>query len=136
MGKFEKGHKFATGRPKGSLNKKNISFRETLEAKGYDVAEALYDIYIKGLDVFNNGNPDDRVSGLKIAGDMAKEIASYVMPKLKAIEVTKSSALDNMSPQEKLEAMKQAVRLLEADLNQEVEIKQVESSSDGRANGC
>lgn len=108
------------GRRKGAINRKTKSFRETLEAHGYDVAEALLSIYKHGLDVFHNGHPDDKVQGLKIAGDMAKEIAGYVMPKLKAIEHTTSNPLSGMSPKERLEAMKQAVLMLEKEVKPEV----------------
>lgn len=119
-----KGNKYSSGRPKGSLGKKTIGFQETLKAHGYNVAEALLDIYTKAIQIFNEGRDEDRLGGLKIAGDMAKEIASYTMPKPKAIEIVTSNPLDNMSPAEKLEAMRQAVAMLEH------EVKEVECSSE------
>lgn len=50
---------------------------------------------------------------LKIYVKIASEIASYVHPKRKAIEYTATSAIEGMTPTEKLEAAKAAVRMLE-----------------------
>lgn len=110
---FEKGHKLATGRPVGSISKKTRTFQETLEAKGFSVAEALLDIHNKGMELYESkGDPQ----GLKIAGDMVKEIASYYLPKLKSVEHSNKSPLTGMTSVEKLEAMKQAVKMLEKEV--------------------
>lgn len=111
------------GRPKGAINRKTKNFKETLEAHGYDVAEALLSIYKHGLDVFHNGHPDDKVQGLKIAGDMAKEIAGYVMPKLKAIEHKAHGSLSNMTPQQKLEAIDRARESVLQEMDQPILIE-------------
>lgn len=62
---------------------------------------------------FASPTEDNAHKYLKIAADIAKEIASYSFPKLKSIERPKNSPLDGMTPQEKLQAMKQAVLMLE-----------------------
>ncbi len=50
---------------------------------------------------------------LKIAGDMAKDIAGYVYPKLKSIEQSTNDPTKDMTPEQRLEAMKHAVAMLE-----------------------
>jgi hypothetical protein len=116
---FEKGHKLSIGhgRPKGSVSFTTKMFQEQLVKRNYDVANALLDIYERGLETYLNGHPDDKMQGLKIAADMAKEIASYMLPKLKSIEVKQTSPLEDLSPAEKLEKMKQAVSILEKEVN-------------------
>jgi hypothetical protein len=107
-------HIITPGRPKGALNRKTQDFLQTLKERNYNVAEALLDIYEKALAEFSAGSDTlQRLAALKVAGDMAKEIASYSMPKLKAMEVSTSNPLDGMTNAEKLEKLKQAVIMLE-----------------------
>jgi hypothetical protein len=40
-------------------------------------------------------------------------MAPYVYPKLSSVEFKKENPLDNMTPREKLEAMRQAIKMLE-----------------------
>jgi hypothetical protein len=54
---------------------------------------------------------------LKIAANCAAELASYTYPKLKAIERITSNPLEGMTHEQKLEAMRQAVKALEAQSN-------------------
>lgn len=55
---------------------------------------------------------------LKIYVKVACEISSYIYPKRKAVEHTNSDTTRDMSPEQRLEAMKHAVELLELQLKQ------------------
>lgn len=71
---LEKGR--AKGRPKGSINKITLAFRESLELKGFDLVERLVDLY-------DNGNFDEKEKARIIFRMM-----EYSFPKLKEREVT------------------------------------------------
>lgn len=130
---FKPGHKFSPGRVKGSHNKKTWEARETLARLNFDPIAALHECYSEAKKIYDSygkiyeaiskareasGNPypleDKAAHYLKIAMDAAKELASYTLPKLKAIEHIKSGPLDGMTAEQKLEAMKHAVKALEA----------------------
>lgn len=102
---FEKGHKLSLGRPKGTKNKRTIEFQEVMDRKNFNVAEALVYCYrqaIKKYKYYNERLEDGRLSPmednapkyLKIASDMAKDMASYSFPKLKSIDQTIANAND------------------------------------------
>lgn len=124
---FEPGNRLSKGRPRGTKNKRTVEFHHVMEQKNFNVAEALVWCYrqaVKQYKSYANKLEDGRLSPmednapkyLKIASDMAKEMASYSFPKLKSIEQQKTSLLDGMTPQQKLEAMKQAVARLEIEI--------------------
>jgi hypothetical protein len=124
---FEKGHALSQGRPKGSINKRSLEFQQVLAEKNFNVAEALvwcyqeakekYDFYHQGVETGRFSPMEDNAPKyLKIASDMAKEMASYSFPKLKAVEHQKTDPLAGMSPEQKLEAMRHAVHKLELEL--------------------
>lgn len=134
---FQPGNKLAKGRPKGSLNQRSIEFAETLARHNFNPAEALMECYVEARKIYDSyaliydairkakSNDagydvpleDKAHTYLKIAADVAKEIASYTYPKLKSIEKDKpNEALNGMSPEQRLEAMRQAVKYLEAQL--------------------
>lgn len=137
---FEHGNKVSKGRPKGSVNKRTQDFRAVLEAHDfcpvsamiecYREAKKTYDNYGLIYDAITDAREKDQDSTgtyhapledhahkyLKIAGDMAKDISSYTYPKLKAIEQKKSGPLDGMDPEQRLEAMKCAVAIAEAQI--------------------
>lgn len=104
------------GRPKGCRNKRTREFNATLEENNFNPAQALIDIHADARLQFKmsleDGSPA-AVGYLKIASDTAKEIAHYTYPKLKAVELPKNNELEAMSPAERLEAMKKAVKFLE-----------------------
>lgn len=125
---FEPGHKLATGRPRGSINQRTRDFQAKLEERGFDVAEALLDIRDEAAKFFlmNKTDPIGGPQALKILLDTTKEIASYSLPKLKSVEVKAQSTLEGMTTQEKLETMREAVALLEAEVSNEQAV-QIES---------
>lgn len=104
------------GRPKGLINKKTKAFQQTLEEHNFDVAEALLDLYGKAIEAFNSCSEKDAASYLRIASDIVGDIASYSLPKLRAIEVKRTRTLDGMTNEQKLEAMKAAVTMLEGQI--------------------
>lgn len=112
------------GRPLGSRGRRTIEFLERLEAAGFCPATALMDIYKIAMEKFivecekeESGRISPMESNaakyLKIAADNASDLASYAYPKQKAIEQKRISATDGMTPQEKLEAAKSIVCVLE-----------------------
>lgn len=115
-GRFQLGNKLSKGRPPGSKSKRSLEFQRVLEEYEFDSAEALLDIYEVASSCFNYANREEKPIYLKLALDAAREIASYSYPKLKSIERKPTNALEGMSPQEKLQAMKQAVLLLEGEI--------------------
>lgn len=66
------------GRKKGTLNRKNADIQAKLDALDYDPIESMVRLAIQAE---NEGD-------LQLAGGMAKELAQYVAPKRKAIEVS------------------------------------------------
>lgn len=127
---FKEGHKLAKGRPKGAVNKRTAEFRAVLEANDFCPASALMDVYKTALTKFaedleqvESGRMSPMESKaanyLRIAADMAKDLASYTYPKLKAIEQTKHDPTKDMTPAERLAAMKQAVAYMETQVKGE-----------------
>lgn len=123
---FQKGHKHSSGRPKGSINKRSQEFADKLEAKGFDLAEALLELHREGMKTYRQGAFEHQMEGLKVANSAVKEIATYLLPKFQSISVSKDDTLENMTPQQKLEAMREAVKLMEAE--QEKEVKKIDHS--------
>lgn len=122
--KFLPGNKLGQGRPKGSMNKRTLEFVNTLEANNYDPALTLLELQREAMNNYQLGG-EDAQSYFRDASNLAMEIASYVFAKPKSIEIQTNNPLDGMTAAEKLEAMRQAVRLLEAENEQE--LKQIES---------
>lgn len=109
-----------------------------LEAEDFDPAKALIECYREAKKTYDNygiiyeaisearerqndatgqfaaPTEDNAHKYLKIAADIAKDLASYAYPKLKQIEQKKADHLKDMTPEQKLEAMKHAVAALEA----------------------
>lgn len=128
------------GRPPGSPNRRTIEFMRVLEAEGFDPAKALIECYKEARKIYDNygtiydaicdarevandkdgsyaAPPEDKADKyLKIAADIAKDLASYAYPKLKAIEQQRVNPVQSMTPTEKLEAAKMMVRILEQEL--------------------
>ena len=111
---FQPGHKFSPGRPKGTKNKRTVEFHEALLKAKYDNAKTLmwvfreaknkYRYYSQNVKSGRYSPMEDKAPQyLKICGDMAKEIASYALPKLKAVEVS-MNPFEDKTLEEKLEA--------------------------------
>jgi hypothetical protein len=94
------------GRPPGSLAKMNYKFSDTLEKHGINIAEDMKDELNRARE-----NKDWR-----LAFDILSMMAQYVYPKLKTVEHTHLRPTDGMTPEQQLEAMRLAVRALEAKL--------------------
>lgn len=131
---YKPGHKKIGGRTKGTPNKRTLEFRSVLEANCFCPATALIEIYndareiYKGYSViytaiqsaksvaagFDVPLEDKAHIYLKIAADAAKDLAAYTYPRLKSIEHNQGNSLDGLTPEQKLELAKQAVKYLEA----------------------
>ena len=121
MAKFQVGHKFSTGRPKGSPDKRTLKFQEVLEANGYNPALALLELQREAYQNYQRG--DDKAQAyFKDACNLAMDIAGYVFAKPKAIEITTNNAMEGMTPEQRLEAMKQAVLMLEREVANSSEV--------------
>lgn len=128
----------APGRPKGAIGKRSQHFLEVLEKHNFCAATAMVECYREARKTYDNygliydaicdareakegfvaPTEDNAHKYLKIAADLAKELGSYSYPKLKAVEQTHETPTEGMTPEQKLEAMKQAVLMLELQLKQ------------------
>ncbi len=124
MPKFEVGHKKLGGKKVGTLNSRSKEFMAVLEQRNFCPASAMMDIFKISMERFvqetqkeDSGQISPMESNaakyLKIAAEEANNLASYAYPKMKAIERTPLSPLDGMTPEQKLEAAKTAVKMLE-----------------------
>lgn len=131
---FQPGHKLSKGKPKGSVHKRTQSFLDVLERENFCAATALIETYREARKIYDNyaviydaieelradkglmPTEDKADKYLKIALDAAKDLAGYSFPKLKAIEQQKNNPLKDMSPEQKLEAMRHAVSVLELEV--------------------
>lgn len=126
-----------SGKPPGAINKRSRAFLDVLEKHNFCPATALMDCYKEAKRTYDNYNiihqaiieaneirkqmsgdiaaptEDNAHKYLKIAADIAKDLASYSYPKLKAIEQQKNAQLEGMTAEQQLEAMKHAVQMLE-----------------------
>ncbi len=118
------------GKPKGAVSSLKRKVREVAKNTGIDPYEVLL--------LFSAGNwqalgysDETYTSNINEHGIIKKytidpsvrckaaaEACQYIIPKLRSIEYTKADALGNMTPEQKLEAMKQAVLLLELQVKQ------------------
>lgn len=121
---FLPGHTKIGGRVKGVPNKRTQEARSILEANNFCPLTAMMDIhkiamtkFVEEVDKEDSGRISPMESNaatyLKIAADKAADLAAYAFPKLKSIEQTKANPLEGMTIQEKLEAARQFVKLLE-----------------------
>lgn len=110
---FQKGHKLSKGKPKGSLSKRSLDYAEALASNNFNPALALLDVYNKAMIAYESASPDNKASYLSIASQAADRMQPYVYPKLSSIEVKQSNPLEGMSPQEKLELMREAIKSVE-----------------------
>lgn len=121
---FQPGHKLSPGRAKGSISKRTLEFQEVLAKKNFNVAETLIwcfdqakEQYLDYVQRFQDGRispmEDNAPKYLKIASDMAKDIASYTFPKLKAIEQSKNNPWDNFTDAQKIEMAKKYIENME-----------------------
>lgn len=125
------------GKPKGAIGKRSKEFLAVLEKHNFCPATALIECYTEAKKTYDNYGviydaicdaneerardhgfqnvpPEDNAHRyLKIAADIAKDLSGYAYPKLKAIEQTKNDPTQGMTAEQKLEAMKRAVEMLE-----------------------
>lgn len=106
MPKFTHGNKASKGRPKGAVNKRSVEFMAVLAKHDFCPASAMIEVYTEAKKIYSSyAKIYDAITGareikgmlpledkadkyLRIAGDMAKELASFAYPKKKAIENT------------------------------------------------
>jgi hypothetical protein len=76
MGKFEKGHTLATGRPKGSLNR-------TTEMMRLNIARAVNNT----LDTIQTDLAEIKKTNPEKAMELAMKLMEYSLPKLRSIDI-------------------------------------------------
>lgn len=129
---FEKGNKLSVGRgrPQGAVSHRKRELDSICEKHNCDPFEVLI-MFAKGdwkglgydNEVYHKeGAAGETSLGYVISPELraqcAKEACQYIQPKLKSVEHHKPpSPLDGMSPEQKLEAMKQAVKMLEGEMD-------------------
>ena len=118
------------GRARGTPNKSSMRVDLTCQAMKYYPIEKLIEASKIVLEKFIE-HSEKEASGqislmesqaaeyMKIYVLIAKEIAGYIHPKRKAIEYTQPDATQGMTPIQRLEAMKQAVLMLELKMKEE-----------------
>lgn len=127
MAKFQIGHKMSKGRAVGSVNKRTAQFVEVLQARNFDIPTSMLDLYeiclkrfVEELDKQDRGIMSPMESAapkyMKMCSDLLIAMSGYAYPKLKAIEQVKPSITEGMTPEQRLEAMKQYVAALEAQI--------------------
>jgi hypothetical protein len=89
---FKPGHAKVGGRTKGTANLKTVAFQKTLEARGFNIADALLDCYNEArklCEQCQRRGPSylpEAVSAINIASTTADRMARYVYPQKKSIE--------------------------------------------------
>ncbi len=114
---FKKGQAPGPGRPKDSISRRSLQFADVMIKAGFDPAKGLIEAYNNAKHLYETAL--DPAMKATANGQMllaADKMAPYVYPKLSSIEVKKENHLDKMTPKEKLEAMKQAIKMLESEV--------------------
>lgn len=83
MGKFEKGHKLAKGRPKGSLNRTTEQAKLTIQR----AVNGVLDTMGKDLEEIKKRNPER-------AMELAIKLLEFSIPKLKSIDMNATMEID------------------------------------------
>lgn len=105
--KFKKGHPKLGGRVKGTPNKIDAAVRSIVEkALGKSLPESIMQD-IEAID-----DPGHKAA-LKI------QLMRYAYPQLKQVEFKNQDHLSDMNAEQKIEALKQAVKYLEAKVSEE-----------------
>lgn len=117
------------GRPPGAPNKSTARADLTCQVRGYDSIESMINAaeislrkFIEHSEKEEKGTYSPMESKaadyLKLYVKIATDMASFIHPKRKAIEYSQKEATEGMTPEQKLEAMKQAVLMLELQIKQ------------------
>lgn len=118
---FKKGN---PGKPKGAVHALTTKVRDTANRLGIDPFEILLrfaagDWKALGYKSEKYKKSTRYVIEPFVRAKAAQEAAQYILPKLRSIEQPKSNALAGMTPEQRLEAMKHAVTMLEAQTKKE-----------------
>lgn len=116
------------GKPKGAISKRKRSVLDTVERLGIDPFEVLL-LFAKGdwralgyesekfiVSQNDHGVYEKFTIDPSVRAKCAAEAIQYIVPKLKSVEHTRPNALEGMTPEQRLEAMKQAVAMLEGQI--------------------
>ncbi len=112
------------GRPPGSINRSSARASVTCQLRGYSSIDAMIDAaeialqkFIEHSEKENNGSISLMESQahhyLETYVKIAATISKFIHPTLAAIKVSQQDPLKDMSPTQRLEAMKHAVAMLE-----------------------
>ena len=108
------------GRPVGVVDKRISDFRAYMAKNNFNLGETYLELLQIARESHEYGNREEKPVYLKIAVDIVNNIADRLQPRLKAIEHRKESPLEGMTPEQKLEAMRSAVALLEREVQSPV----------------
>jgi hypothetical protein len=129
---FQPGNKLSTGRPAGSKNKRTLELEALADKHECNPFEVLL-LFAKGdweaLGYDSSVIVKEKADGSgstfmeytispELRAKCAEKACEYLFPKRKSVEHVQNNMLEGMTPQEKLEAMKQAVRMLEGQLDE------------------
>ena len=141
--KFEVGHKKLGGKQVGTLNKRTAEAIAILEKNNFCPISALIECYQEARKIYDNYGviydaicdareeqarqkgytnvpPEDKADKyLRIAADTAKDLASYAFPKLKAVEQHKTNPTEGMSLEQKRDAARIMLQVLEEQIKNE-----------------
>lgn len=98
MARFEKGHKLATGRPKGALNRSTEEMKLTISRAVNNTLSSIS----KDLEEIKKRNPER-------AMELALRLLEYTMPKLKSVDINGSLQVDQRIQQITININKKAL---------------------------
>lgn len=124
------------GKPKGAISQRARDFRTVLERNDFIPAEALLEIYhdarftyksyvtifeaivraAENKQGFSAPTADNTPVYMRMALDAAIQMCKFSYPSLKAIELTDTNSLDGLTNEQKIEALKGALKFLETGL--------------------
>lgn len=104
------------GRPVGSYSNRSVAFFDSVMQEGFDAAKEIIGIFRAAKQKFEDPTTTDKSTYLSIALDAANKITHYSYPVPKIPDQATANALEGMTPEQKLEALKHAALLVEKEI--------------------
>jgi hypothetical protein len=120
---FKPGNKMSPGRPKDTLSKRSLKFADAIMESGVDLVAELIGALNNAKEMYAKTNdPALKATFNAQITNNAEKMLPYMYPKLSSIEVKPNDPLQGMTPEQRLEAMKQAVLMLEREVANSSEV--------------